>query len=478
MVSTEVAVDIATREASEQNSADGAHASAEISNWKLTLYALPSIPIAFLFLPVAMLLPAYYASTLHVSLSAVGGFLLASRMADVIFDPMIGKWSDTSRSRYGRRKFWMAIGTPILMLGSFILFMPMIPVSGWYLLIASFIIYVGGSSVGLPYSAWGTEIAETYHGRSRMAGFRETAGVIGGLLAAIIPATSGFFGHGVDRFTMSIMGWAIIVLTPLTVWIATCYVEEPAVTKRVFVPWWPSLVAMFRNVPFRLFCISYVIFTIGGSVAAATLVFFMSDYLGQPHLLGPGLLLVATMTVAFVPFWIWISRKIGKHRATAVSLVISMAIYGGVTPFLSPGQGWYYVALLAVMGASSSGFITLPVGMIGDIIDYDTLIHRQPRGGIFWGMWSFAQKISPALGIGVTLPLLKLLDFHPGAHNTHAALNALKYVYCFGPVPFYVIGGLLLFFFPIDARRHDIIRRRLDQREKRRKRDLVRIAAG
>ena len=124
-------------------------AAPSISNWKLAIYALPSIPIAFLFLPVALLMPPFYASTMHVSLSAVGGFLLLSRGADVILDPLIGKWSDTARSRFGRRKLWMMIGTPILMLGAFVLFMPMVAVSGWYLLFASFIIYAGGSSVGL-----------------------------------------------------------------------------------------------------------------------------------------------------------------------------------------------------------------------------------------------------------------------------------------------------------------------------------------
>ena len=398
----------------------------------------------------------------------IGLYLLVSRAADVVLDPMIGKWSDTTRSKFGRRKIWMVIGTPILMLGAFVVFTPMIPVNGVYLLVASFIIYLGGSTVGLPYSAWGTEIAETYHGRSRMAGFRETAGVVGGLLAGIIPAITGLFGHGVDRFTMTIMGAAIIVLTPLTVWLSTRYVEEPPVRRRVFVPLWSSLVALYKNIPFRIFCLSYVIFTIGSSVASVTMVFFMTDYLRAATMFGPAYLALTVTTVASVPAWLWTSRRIGKHKATALSLLFSMVLYAGVTPFIPPGHGWLYVGLLAILGVSSCGFTTLPLGMIGDIIDYDTLMHGEPRGGILWGIWSFAQKVSPVFGIFVTLQILSWLGFKPGTHNTHEALNALKYVYCFGPVPFYVAGGLLLFWFPINARRHNLIRRRLDQREARR----------
>jgi len=439
-----------------------------IGNFKLAVYALPSIPLSFLFLPVALLMPAFYASTMHVSLSAVGGFLLLSRAADVVLDPMIGKWSDASQSRFGRRKLWMMIGTPILMMGALLLFIPFIPVSGWYLLVASFVIYAGGSCYGLSYSAWGTELIETYHGRSKLAAFRETAGVIGGLLAACIPAITGVFGHkGTDHFTMAIMGVVIIVLTPLAMFVATAFVEEPTLSRRIHVPWLPSLKALFLNKPFRLFCFCYVIFTIGGSVASATLVFFMDDYLGQPTIVGPGLFILAITTVGAVPFWLWVSRRLGKHNACGISLMITMVLYGGVTPLLHPGDGWWYVGLLGVMGTTSSGFTTLPLGMIGDIIDFDALLHRQPRGGIFFGVWSFAQKVAPALGIGLTLPLLQWLGFHPDGHNDKTALAALKYVYCLGPVPFYVVGGSLLFWFPIDARRHDIIRRRLNQREKR-----------
>jgi GPH family glycoside/pentoside/hexuronide:cation symporter len=445
----------------------------EISTAKLALYSLPSIPIAFLTLPVAFLMPAFYASTLHVSLTAIGGFLVVSRFADVFLDPMIGKWSDTTKSRLGRRKFWMLIGTPILMLGAFLLFIPLFPVNGWYLLVASFVIYAGGSAVGLPYSAWGTEILETYHGRSRMAAYRGVAAVVGGVLAAVIAAIAGYFGHGADRFTMAIMGVAIIVLTPLTVWIAISFVAEPAPIGQIHSPWWPSIRDLFRNTPFRLFCLSYVIFTIGGSVATSTIVFLISNYFGQPRLVGIALLATALTSVLSIPLWLRISRWIGKHRAIAYSLIVAVFFNAAITPLLQPSQGWLYVGLIAVLGVIASGSSILPLSMIGDIIDYDTLIHGKSRGGIYMGVWSFTQKASPALGIGVTLWVLNALNFHATGHNTRAALESLKYVYAFGSAPFYFVGAAVLLWFPINERRHGIIQRRLDARARRALRDGV-----
>jgi glycoside/pentoside/hexuronide:cation symporter, GPH family len=443
---------------------------AEISSWLLSIYALPSIPIAFLYLPVAILMPPYYASVLHVSLTSIGGFLLISRAIDVVLDPMIGKWSDSTRSRLGRRKIWMFIGSPILMVGAYLLFMPPVAPSGWYLMVASFVIYAGGSTVGLPYSAWGTELAESYHGRARMAGFREAAGVIGGLLAAIVPAVTAHYGHGVDRFTMSILGWMIIVLTPLTVIIASLFVAEPPARKRVEIKWLRAVPELLRNGPFFVLCGAYVLFNFGASIASATMVFYLSDYLGASTIIGPALLTLAVTTVLAVPLWLAISRRIGKHRAIAYSLLMAMAIFGLAVPMLHRGQGYLFVWIAAVLGAVSSGYITLPIGIIGDVIDYDTLKHRVPRGGLYWGVWSFTQKVTPAFSIALTLPMLKWLGFNPGGHNTPAALEALKYTFCYSTIPLYVAGAILLLYFPLDARRHAIIRRRLEQREARARR--------
>jgi len=442
----------------------------EISNWLLSIYALPSIPIAFLYLPVAILMPAYYASALHVSLTDVGWFLLISRGVDVVLDPMIGKWSDSTRARMGRRKIWMLIGSPILMAGAYLLFMPPVAPSGWYLLIASFVIYAGGSTVGLPYSAWGTELAESYHGRARMAGFREAAGVTGGFLAALVPAITGHYGHGVDHFTMSILGWLIIVLTPLTVLISMLFVAEPPAKKRVEIKWLRAVPELLRNGPFFNLCGAYVLFNLGASIANATMVFYLSEYLGAKTIIGLSLLVLAVTTVLAVPLWLWISRRIGKHRAIAYSLLLAMAIFGLAVPLLHYGQGMRFVYIAAVLGAVSSGYVTLPIGVIGDVIDYDTLKHRVPRGGLYWGVWSFTQKVTPALSIAVTLPMLKWLGFNPAGHNSPEALLALKYTFCYGILPFFVSGAILLLYFPLDSRRHAIIRKRLEQREARARR--------
>ena len=232
-------------------------------------------------------------------------------------------------------------------------------------------------------------------------------------------------------------------------------------------PWLKAMKTVARNRPFVLICTAYFVMNIGASITNSTLIFFISHYLGQPEVIGPVLLGSFGSVLLGVPFWVWMSRRIGKHKAAGYSLLIAICLSALLAFQLRPGDGWLFVALMAVLGATSAAFLTLPLGMVGDIIDYDTLRTGESRGGLYFGVWSFFQNVSPALAIGVTLPVLHLFGFTATGENSPEALTALRVVYCLAPAPLFMVGALIFLRFPLDARRHAIIRKRLDVRQSR-----------
>ncbi len=78
--------------------------------------AVPSLVTSVAALPMALFVPAFYADDLGIPLAAVGGAIAASRLLDVVTDPLIGSLSDRLHTRWGRRKPWPIVGTPLFLL--------------------------------------------------------------------------------------------------------------------------------------------------------------------------------------------------------------------------------------------------------------------------------------------------------------------------------------------------------------------------
>ena len=110
-------------------------------------------------------MPAYYTADLGLTMGAVSGVLLLSRLFDAVTDPLIGWLSDRTRSRFGRRRLWMAASVPIFMLAVYKLFLPSGPVTATYLLTWLVVLWLGWTLLYIPYYALGAEISPDYDER-------------------------------------------------------------------------------------------------------------------------------------------------------------------------------------------------------------------------------------------------------------------------------------------------------------------------
>ena len=52
----------------------------------------------------------------------IAAIIVVARLSDGVTDPLIGVLSDKLRTRIGRRKPWIILGTPLLMLSIYMLF--------------------------------------------------------------------------------------------------------------------------------------------------------------------------------------------------------------------------------------------------------------------------------------------------------------------------------------------------------------------
>jgi Na+/melibiose symporter-like transporter len=109
------------------------------------------------------------------------------------------------------------------------------------------------------------------------------------------------------------------------------------------------------------------------------------------------------------------------------------------------------------------------MALLGDIADYGTLKSGSNNTGNYFAIQTLLQKANMGIGAGLAFPLLAAFGYQLGGENTGRALFGLILAYIILPAVTSVAAAMVLWNFPLDARRHGIIRKRLEQLTQRHK---------
>jgi len=433
----------------------------------LFYYSLTDLPIAMSLFPVAVFIPRFYASDMGVSLAMVGTIMFVVRVFDVVTDPLMGYISDHTRSRFGRRKPWILLATPIMMLSIYMLFMPPEGAGGLHMLVWSMALSIAITMMLIPYYAWGAELSTDYHERSRVTGGRAMAGVLGSLTAQLIPAAALLlFGLGGSSVVLQLVGTTMLVLMPICVLLTLARTPEPDSYRQTTVPVMQGLKLMWRNGPFKRLVLAFMIGSLGLNITTPLYLFFIADVLGAEDKAIYMLTFFYLSSFAAVPFWVWLAGRIGKHRAYLIAFFL-LALAHPFYLLLGAGDFWWMLPITLATGFASGGFsATLPNSMKADVIDLDALESGENRAALFFSAWSFAQKATSSLGAAIALFGLALVGFDaaPGASNGSDELFGLRFLFSTFPSLFFLTGAAIVWNYPITEARHAEIRAALEAR--------------
>ncbi len=476
--------------------------SQELSRTTIVAHGTVGLPMAVFGYPLAIWIPAHYSGGLGISLATVGTILMIARLSDVITDPLMGEMSDRWRTRFGRRKPWLFVGTPVMMTSVYFLFVPPEEVGMFYFLFWLAAFFIGSTMIVLPHRAWGAELSPDYHQRSRVTAAREIYVLVGLMVAAAVPmiveinadggsgvaevfltiwndaigAFSGDFGDKtvVDRATLTgpvLEGLAISVMValPICAMIALVMVKEPAAAPTEKRPSFrDGLKLVAKNGPMMRVLIIAVLVYLGESSRNAVSLFFIRDIVGVPTI-GAAYFFYFIAGFAAIPFWLWLGRKVGKHRAFLGTL-ITVALVSTANLFLDYGDYLVFFLLFVVKGFCFGGLQFLPLAMIADVVDVDSARSGGKRAGTYFAFLGFSEKIAIAFGTGAALNVVGLLGFDPAggvAASSDAGVLSLRLVYCMGPVLFYGLAMRLIWNYPLTPARHARLRERLERRNAR-----------
>ena len=432
----------------------------------LASFSATAAPLAAMGLPIAIYVPPFYAETMGLSLAGIGLIFTLARIWDVVTDPIMGAVIDRFSTRWGRRKHWIAIGTPILMVSVYKVFLPGPDVSVLSLGIWMFFLYIGYTMLTIAHQSWGAELATTYDERSRLFSWREIFVVGGMTIALAIPAVIEQFGSGALADRVAGMGIFVLLLFPIAILPTLLFVPDRRSSSNVAVDWTTAIRILVANrILWRL--LASVLFSNFASTASGSMYVFFASYIFElPSHASLALLFYFLAGTLAMPVWMKLAISQGKERAIKVALVYGVVAKVGIFFVAEPGNValfWTYTLLTGVAFGASP---TLLRSMMADIVDVDELESGQKRAGLFFALLNTIDKLGSAIAVGLIFFILEqLVGFQAGEDNAAEVMQGVLALYCAAPIVAYLLTFLPLIGYPLNKQAHETVRDQLDARE-------------
>ncbi len=310
----------------------------------------------------------------------------------------------------------------------------------------------------LAYTAWGAELSADYHERSVITGTRQAFVMLGVMLAAGLPVLIG--AQPESRAALAGLFTVTAVTLIVTLPAAVLLVGEPEQVRPQRLPLRRGVGLILANAPFRRLLVAYLLNGFANGLPATLFILFVGRVIQAPAAAGPLLLLYFTSGMLAVPFWLRLSRRIGKHRAWAAAML--WACLGFVaTPLLGPGDVLPFAVICCLTGLSLGADMALPDAMQADVVDLDRVMSGSRRTALFFALWGMATKLALALAVGVAFPILTLIGLSTDGASPPGALLGLTCLYALLPVAVKLIATGLIWRFEIDAPRQAELRRQI-----------------
>ncbi|MFZ1396625.1 MAG: MFS transporter [Candidatus Promineifilaceae bacterium] len=393
--------------------------------------------------------------------AAAGIIFLIVKIWDSVNDPIIGRLTDRTNTRWGRRRPWLLFGAIPFGLAWFLQWLvPDLSSTGlfWYYLVVALLLDTGFTAVNVPYTALTPELSQDYDERTSLNSFRFSFSILGGLAALVIHSVL------IDSFPSVTQGYAISAavmggIIVLSNFITFAFTEESHFKEAAeeddpgFVE---GVKIALRNRPFLYVVAIYLMSWLCIQFVQANMLLYVRYWVGGEDRFIQLAFALQVSAFVFLLMWSKLSQKWGKQKVYYVGMsfwiFVEIAIF-----FVQPGQFNLVLGLAVLAGVGVSVGYLIPWSMLPDVVELDELETGQRREGIYYGFFVFLQKLGISLGLALSNFALEAAgyinaeDLSNLPEQPTAVLTALRIFVSFVP------AVILLLSFPI-VRRYPITR--------------------
>jgi len=397
---------------------------------------------------------------------------LVGRVFDAVTDPTMGRLSDATRWKSGRRRPYLLIGA--LPFGASFAAMWLVPpfLAGPDAQLARFAYYALAycslalwmTVLSIPYLALLPEMALGYDERTSLSTWRNIGSTLGIFVAIGIKPLAEALGGGAPGFAAA---GAIVGACLVPPWwlVHRVTFERPGFRgEGAVLPLRDALRAVAVNRPFRRLLGLFLAGRIAMDVIGALMILYVSFWLGTPGDFEPVMLGFLLAVLLGLPFWTRFAQ--GREKA-AVFQIAALGWAAAGLLFLLAEPGWPLAAVigLACVGGLAFGAVDLlPWAMLGEVIDADELASGERRDGLFNGFFTFLRKIAGALGVFVVMAILDAAGLAKGESQSETVRQTIRWLTFLAPGLCLVAAAWLARGYPLTRAEHARIRAALEAR--------------
>lgn len=417
---------------------------------------------------VMMALMYYAVKVLKLDPLVAGILLMLGKVWDAFIDPLIGYWSDRTRTRWGRRRpFFLWFALPYTL--SFVLIWGLPRIDNDLVLaplfaLANLLFITFFSLLMVPYNTLGPEMTRDYDERTSLTSYRMAFSIIGALVAApALPmVVESFPSERAGYLAMGLLFGLVISFFPFFSFFGTRETGDyPEKTPSLR----SGLKAIRANKPFHAALLAFLANWVAFDVIAAVLMFYVKFCLQNAS---SDLLFLILFGVAALclPLWIKISTRFGKKAAYIIGLG-ELAVVLLVLAFIPLPWPWAIYVLTAAAGFGVSAAHVIPYAIIPDAIEYEEYKTGENREGVYFGFVTFLQQLASASGVFLVGLFLKAFGFHEElAVQSATAQLGIKIALAVLPSVLIAVGIGAMSKYPITRSEHQRIVAALAERKK------------
>ncbi len=435
---------------------------------RIVSYGVAAVGVTAMAFINALYLFKYSTDVLLIAPGIMGLLYGASRIWDAISDPILGRLSDRTNSRHGRRRFWIFVSIPTTAMAFMMLWAPPVALGAAGLAVWMGVALIAFSTAQtmfqVPHYALGVEMTSDHHERTRVFAIRHFMsgpGLLVGLGTFFLLADASD-----PRATGLPLSAALALAAALLTGLGIARLRErPEYQGRGGEGLREAFWDVFRNPHARLLLIMYGIESFGAATTG-----ILSIYVTQYIVKAPQtfyiviLLLYIFPSFGLAPLWNRVSRRVGKRRLWLVSMAIAAAAYLGHA-FLGEDTLIFWAMLSVLQGTTAGVGSVIGPSIKGDVIDYDEYKTGERKEGAYLAVWTFVQKSAGGLCAILLGFTLQGVGFEPNVEQTDLTKWTILALYGALPAVCYAVGTVLLSRFALNEPEHAAIRAVIEARK-------------